>query len=155
MLRDTCIVRGNSHHVIPVLPFITFWRTHIKEQNSFLCFWDYCRPIMCKSVDPAFSLGCCCLIPLHKMLRFQAHHCWWGASMHNWESCDEDCQNGCGGCLWIQSNIYVLVWRVGLKQLFMQVYLITKALRGSYWFNAANVFNDINRKSSSPQHEFH
>ena len=35
-----------------------------------------------------------------------------------------------------ESNViimYVLVWRVGLKQLFMQVYLYNEDTEGSYW----------------------
>ena len=146
---------ATSHHVIPVLPFITFWRTHIMEQNSFLCFWDYWGPSKRTSVDPSFNLGCGRLTPLNEMPRVQAHHCWWGALTHNWESCDEDCQNGCRGCLWIQSNIYVLVWMVGLKQLFMQVYLYNEDTEGILLVNAANVFNNMNWKSSPPQHEYH
>ena len=146
---------ATSHLVIPMLPFITFWRTHIKEQNSFLCFGIIEGQICAKSVDPAFNLGCGHLIRLNKMSRVQAHHCWWGALTHNWESFDEVCQNGCGGCLWIQSNIYMLVWRVGLKQLFMKVYLYNKDTEGILLVNAANVFNDMNRKSSPTQHELY
>ena len=44
---------------------------------------------------------------------------------------------------------------MGLKQLFMQVYLYNKDTEGILLVNAANVFDDINRKSSPTQHEFH
>ena len=92
---------GTSYYMIPVLPFITLSKTHIKEQNSFYAIGIIEGQICTKSVDPAFNFSCDHFIPLNKMPRVQAHHSWWGAPMHNCESCDEDCQNGCGSCLWI------------------------------------------------------
>ena len=45
------------HCVMPVLPIITFWRTYIKEQNSFYAFGIIVGQISTKSRDPALMMN--------------------------------------------------------------------------------------------------
>ena len=49
---------------------------------------------------------------------------------------------------------YMLVWLLGLTQLFMQVYHYNEDSEGILLVNAAKVCINMNRKSNPPHHEF-